>query len=45
MRWLKNKAGGPAPKQTGTTQKRPAQPGGADANPVKPNPGFDKKKK
>ncbi len=37
--------GGPAPKPTGTTQKGPAQPGGADAKPVKPNPDFEKKKK
>jgi hypothetical protein len=37
--------GGPAPKPTGTTQKGAAQPGGADAKPVKPNAGFDKKKK
>lgn len=38
-------SGGPAPKPTGTTQKGAAQPGGADAKPVKPNASFDKKKK
>ncbi len=32
--------GGPLPGQTGTQQKGPAQPGGADAKPVKVNPGF-----
>lgn len=39
------RGGGPAPKQTGTTQKGQAQSGGTDAKPVKPNPAFDKKKK
>lgn len=36
---------GPAPKQTGTTQKGPAQAGGSNAKPVTPNKGFEKKKK
>jgi hypothetical protein len=32
--------GGPLPKQTGTQQKGAAQSGGAEAKPVKVNPGF-----
>lgn len=37
--------GGQMPKQTGTGQKGPAQPGGSDAKPVTPNKGFEKKPK
>ena len=37
--------GGSMPKQTGTGQKGPAQPGGSEAKPVTPNTGFEPKKK
>jgi hypothetical protein len=32
--------GGPLPRQTGTQQKGAPQPGGKDAQPVKPNKDF-----
>jgi hypothetical protein len=37
--------GGQLPRQTGTTEKGRAQPGGAEAKPVTPKPGMQTKKK